>query len=311
LSAAIALRHIARRRPEELARAFVPEGCPVEVLGWIDTQVTKLERRPDKALRLRVAGKPRVLHVEFCFALRADVPDRIFEYLGFIFTVLRAEAPAHDVPPIKSVAVVLTGPRRRLPATARRCTAWPDDRFSGAHFRVDAVYQRTVAELRARSSTLWLVFTPLARDADPSSMREIVAEIRDGATNDEERGELYAALLVMAIIDPWGHNLRREIGTMLEDEEHDLFRRMPVLGDMIVEAEKLALERGEKLGREEALAQLLGRLFARRLGRRPTTTEERCLVERAEVLGPERVEDALLDLERDALVRWLAEPGAS
>jgi hypothetical protein len=112
---------------------------------------------------------------------------------------------------------------------------------------------------------------------------------------------------------------------MLEDEEHDLFRRTPILGDMIVEAEKLGLERGErlglergeklglergeKLGREEAVAQLLGRLFARRIGRRPTTTEERCLVERAEALGAEQVEDALLDLERDALVRWIAKPG--
>jgi hypothetical protein len=199
---------------------------------------------------------------------------------------------------------------------------------------VDAVYQRTVAELRARSSILWLVFAPLARDADPSSMREIVAQVRACATSEEERGELYAALLVMAIIDPWGHNLRQEIGKMLEDEEHDLFRRTPILGDMIVEAEKLGLERGERLGlergerlglergerlglergerlgREEAVAQILGRLFARRIGRRPTTTEERCLVERAEALGAEQVEDALLDLERDALVRWLAKPNA-
>jgi hypothetical protein len=74
----ITLRHIARRRPEDLARAFVPEGR-VEVVGWVDSQVTMLERRLDKALRLRVDGEPRVLHVEFCFALRGDVPDHVFE----------------------------------------------------------------------------------------------------------------------------------------------------------------------------------------------------------------------------------------
>jgi hypothetical protein len=75
----ITLRHIARRHPEDLVSAFVPEGRPVEVRGWIDSQVTSVERRLDKALRLQIDGEPRVLHVEFCFSLRADVPDQIFE----------------------------------------------------------------------------------------------------------------------------------------------------------------------------------------------------------------------------------------
>ena len=46
----------------------LPAGRVVEVLGWVDSQVTTLDRRLDKALRLRVDGEPRVLHVEFCFA---------------------------------------------------------------------------------------------------------------------------------------------------------------------------------------------------------------------------------------------------
>ena len=54
---------------------------------------------------------PRVLHVEFCFALRDDVPDRIFEYLGSLFAALRLEGPGELVPPIESVAVVLSGGR--------------------------------------------------------------------------------------------------------------------------------------------------------------------------------------------------------
>ena len=74
----IALRHITRRHPEALTRAFVPGGRPVEVLGWVDSQVTKLDRRLDKALRLRVGGEPRVLQLECCFSLRSDVPDRVF-----------------------------------------------------------------------------------------------------------------------------------------------------------------------------------------------------------------------------------------
>ncbi|WP_434041650.1 MULTISPECIES: hypothetical protein [Sorangium] len=304
----ITLRHLARRRPEDLVRAFVPEGRPVEVLGWVDSQVTNIERRLDKALRLRVDGEPRVLHVEFCFALRDDVPDRVFEYLGFLFAALRLEAPGEPVPPIETVAVVLSGRKRRLPATGKRRIAWPGRPFSGAHFRVDAVYQRTIKELRARGSVLWLVFAPLARDATAAALREVVAEIHTAAATAEERAELYTALLVMAAIDPWGHTLRKELIVMVEDKEEGLLRRTPIIGEMIIEAEQRGELRGEERGEQKAIAALLGRLFARRLGRRPTADEERSIVERARALGPGEVEDALLDLDGEALVRWLAEP---
>lgn len=148
------------------------------------------------------------------------------------------------------------------------------------------------------------MYTALARDASAAAMREVVADIRARAASDEEREELFAALIVLATLDPWGHNLRQEIVMTLEEEAHERLKQTPILGDMIVEAERLGMQQG----REEAIAQLLGRLFARRVGRRPTTEEERSLVERARALGAEQVEDALLDLERDALVRWLAEP---
>ncbi|WP_437954930.1 hypothetical protein WME76_25630 [Sorangium sp. So ce119] len=308
----ITLRHLARRRPADLVRAFVPEGHPIEVLGWVDSQVTNIERRLDKALRLRIDGEPRVLHVEFCFALRDDVPDRVFEYLGFLFAALRLEAAGAPVPPIETVAVVLSGRKRRLPATGKRRIAWPGRPFSGAHFRVDAVYQRTIKELRARGSVLWLVFAPLARDATAAALREVVAEIHASAASAEERAELYTALLVMATIDPWGHTLWKELVMMVEDKEEGLLRRTPIIGEMIIEAEQRGElrgeQRGEERGKQQAIAELLGRLFARRLGRRPTAEEELSIIERARALGPGEVEDALLDLDGEALVRWLAEP---
>ncbi|WP_437663307.1 hypothetical protein [Sorangium sp. So ce1182] len=314
-NADITLRHIARRRPGDLARVFAPEDRSFEVLGWIDTQVTKLERRLDKALRLRVGGELRVLHVEFCFAWRDDVPDRIFEYLGFLFTALRTEAPGDPVPPIESVAIVLSGPRQRLPATGKRRTAWPERRFSGTHFHIDAVYQRTIAELQARGSVFWLAFAPLARDANAAAMRGIVAEIHARAAG-EDRVELYIALLVMAAIDPWGHDLRRELVMLVEDmedveTEKKLLRSIPAIAEMIVEAERQAAQHATQQAAQQtakAIAELLGRLFARRVGRVPTVEEERSIVERAEAIGPVQVEDALLDLEGDALLRWLAEP---
>ncbi|MGK3962862.1 hypothetical protein WMF38_01555 [Sorangium sp. So ce118] len=161
----------------------------------------------------------RVLHVEFCFALRDDVPDRVFEYVGFLFAALRLEAPGEAVPPIESVAVVL-----------------------------------------------------------------------------------------MAAIDPWGHNLLKELIIMVEDKEEGLLRRTPIIGELIIEAEQSGEQRGEQRGEQKAIVALLGRLFARRLGRCPTSEEERLIVERARAIGPGEVEDALLDLEGEALIRWLAEP---
>ena len=267
-----------------------------------------MERRADRALRLLVDGEPRVLHVELCFTLRADVPDMIFQYVGFVFAALRREARGGAVPPIESVVVVLSGRRRPLPKLGVRRTGWPGRAFSGTHFRIDAVYQRTVAELRARGSLLWLVFAPLARDATPEAMRQVVKDLHAGALDQKERDDLFSALLVMASIDPWGHPLGREIRmiiAMLDEEEEDeaeneAMRRVPILGEMIIEAEKKAFE--------AAVTKLLGRLFARRVGRQPTRGEKRTLVRRAEALGPTQVEDALLDLDRDALLRWLADP---
>ncbi|WP_437873519.1 hypothetical protein [Sorangium sp. So ce363] len=206
------------------------------------------------------------------------------------------------MPPIESVAVVLSGRRQRLPATGTRRTAWRERRFSGARFRIDAVYQRTVAELRARGSVFWLVFAPLARDATAAAMREVVAEIHARAATGEERVELYTALLVMAAIDPWRHNLRKEIVMLMDDREteKDLLWSVPWMRE--------ALDERVREAEQQAIAQLLGRLFARRVGRRPTAEEERSIVERAQAIGLGDFDDALLDLDGDALVRWLAEP---
>jgi hypothetical protein len=159
---------------------------------------------------------------------------------------------------------------------------------------------------------LWLVFAPLARDATQDALREVVAEIHVQAADEQERAELCAAFLVMATIDPWEHNLREEAVRMVEDKEEGLRRRVPLIGDWILEAEEKGLKAGREEGREEgreaAIGELLGRLFARRVGRRHTAAEERAIVERSQAIGTVEVEDALLDLDGDALVRWLAEP---
>ena len=313
----ITLRHVARRRPAELARPFLPPGRSIEGVGWIDTQLTHLERRVDKGLRLHIDGELRALQIELFLDLRPEVPRRMFNYLGLLSLALDAEAQGQAAPPIESVAVVLSGRKRRWPKWGSHCTAWPKSRFSGAHFRIDAVYQRTVAELRARGSVLWLVFTPLARDATAKAMRTVVKEIQAGAEDEEDRIDLYAALLTMAKIDPWKHNLEEEIRAMLMMTPTDNERLRRILCELVQEdidrAREEGIEKGIEKGiakgreetREEMIRALLGRLFTRRVGRRPSTAEERALVERARDLGAEQVEDALLDHEGEALVRWL------
>ncbi|WP_437677768.1 hypothetical protein [Sorangium sp. So ce131] len=124
---------------------------------------------------------------------------------------------------------------------ARRC---PGD-------LIDAVYQRTVAELRARGSVFWLVFAPLARDATLAAMREVLAEIHARAANYEERVDLITAFLEIASVDPWEHNLRKELTRMLTREmEMEMIRSLPGIEKIAVEAfrEELASKSGQAGG---------------------------------------------------------------
>jgi hypothetical protein len=103
------------------------------------------------------------------------------------------------------------------------------DDFSGARFRVDPVYQRTVAELRARGGLVWLVFTPLARDATADVMRSVLAEVRAAVARPEERADIYAAMGALADLKPWGYSLRQEIREMLKLTDDAVFRESVIL----------------------------------------------------------------------------------
>jgi hypothetical protein len=202
-NADITLRHLSRRHAEALARLYVAGG-PFEVVGWADTQVTAVERRLDKTLLIRSAGELRSLEVEFEYAYAKDLPDRVHEYQGLSRMAFRAENPGVVPPLMETVVVLLTGRRRPWPDEGTLRTGWRSRRFSRTHFRIDAIYQRTVAELYARGSPFWLAFTPLSPDATVEAMRGVVATLRAQVPADEERSDLFAALLVLADVDPWG-----------------------------------------------------------------------------------------------------------
>jgi hypothetical protein len=320
----IALRHVTRQHPEDLARGLLPPGLSFEVAGWIDTQVTALERRLDKALELRVAGERRLLHVEIELDLGGEDAHRVFEYNALLVMALHAETPralrkprprpsADDegstptkstAPvPVLSVVIVLRGRREPWPAEAAYGTSWPDVPFSGAHFRVEAVYQRTMAELRARGSLLWLVFTPLAVDADAAAMREVLAEIRERILAAEGRADLYAALLVMAEIDPWGHNLKEEIMTMMQADDLEILKLSPTL--------RGAFEEGAAKGAEEEREKVLSDAFAEQAGRAPTPDEQAALAKRARELGSTQALRTVFKLHGGALADWLLGNGGA
>jgi hypothetical protein len=301
-SADITLRHFFRRHAEAVARTYVP-GRDVEVVRWADTQVTAVEQRLDKTLLLRRARRLHALALEIAYRYERDLPDRVHEYQGLSRMAFRDEHPRGLPPLMESVVILLTGRRSRWPRERALRTSWHGRKFSGTHFRIDAVYQRTVAQLAARGSPFWLAFTPLARDATPAAMRKVVAALHAQVPGDKERTDLFAALLVLADVDPWGHNLREEIQAMLDQEPTDMIQVSKTLRDVY----NLGARKGVARGIEKGIARLLRDLFATRLHRALTAPERTALATRA-AQDPEHAQQQALALEGEALAAWLLAP---
>lgn len=81
-------------------------------------------------------------------------------------------------------------------------------------FRIEPVYQRTVAELEARGSLLWMIFAPLAVDATGEKMGEVLARLR-AQTSRREFEELAVAMTAIADTDKRGRCLREHIVAFL------------------------------------------------------------------------------------------------
>lgn len=93
-SADISLRHIARRWAADLARGLIERDEPIEVIGWLDTQVTATERRLDKAMLLRIANEQRALHVELEVDPGPELPRRVFaEAMASVLAEIRGLVP--------------------------------------------------------------------------------------------------------------------------------------------------------------------------------------------------------------------------
>jgi hypothetical protein len=215
------LRHVSRQFPEELARALLPKGEPLEVesASWLDTQVTSRQRRLDRALDVRVSGQRRLYHFEWELRPTAEQPFRIYEYHVLLALVMAAEARTNKrLPaPIESVLVLLSGGEEPVPDRGVYRTSPPEGMFSGVQYRVVAVYQKTVAELEALGSPFWLIFAPLATDADADKLAQVIELLR-GSTAPAEFEELGVAMAVLADADRRGRGLREVVQSLLPRE---------------------------------------------------------------------------------------------
>ncbi|WP_437681096.1 hypothetical protein [Sorangium sp. So ce131] len=102
------------------------------------------------------------------------MPFRVFEYNCLTALAMADEARANkgEPVPIDSVVVILSGREEPWPTHGSYRTSAPGEPFSGVHFRLEAVCQRTVAELEARGSVFWLIMLDLPPDVHEHACRQ-------------------------------------------------------------------------------------------------------------------------------------------
>ncbi|MFT3774925.1 MAG: hypothetical protein QM820_56985 [Minicystis sp.] len=291
----LTLRHVTRRFPVEMAQALLPPGAVITSARWVDTQLAGRQCRLDRAIEVTAGSVVRLEHTEWQVEMTADMPYRLYEYNALTAFALAGEAVSGEPPPrLQSTLVLLSGRDKPWPEHGTYRTSPDDQPFSGLTYRIEAVYQRTVAELEARGP-LWAIFAPLAVDADPARMKDVLDRLR--ATQPLPRfGELAVALSVIAAKDKRQRGLHEVILSMLSKEEA---MQSPVYA--------MGQEDGKQSGREETVVQL----YELRLGRALSDAEHTTLVQRLERLGTARLLGVPCELSSDALAAWLADPAAA
>jgi hypothetical protein len=294
----LTLRHVTRQFPEHLARALLPPGTVVTSARWSDTQVTSRQRRIDRGLEVVVDGKRRLEHTEWQLEMSANLPFRVYEYNALMSLALDDETPAgQDRPCIQSTVVLMSGRDKPWPEHGTYRTSPDGEPFSGVTFRIDAVYQRTVAEIEARGP-LWAVFAPLAVDADPARMEAMIDKLR--AEHDHRKfAELAIAAAVVATKDQRQRGLSRGILAGLSEED--------IMQSSVYE---LGKQRGEQAGELKGEIKTVTRVYERRLQRPLVESERTVLAQRLDKLGIDRLLDVPQELSIDALTAWLGDPAA-
>jgi hypothetical protein len=165
--------------------------------------------------------------------------------------------------------------------------------------RVPLRFVSTVAELEARGSPLWMIFAPLAVDADPERMKTVLDKLR-AETSPRDFGELAVALTVVAAKDKRQRGLREGILALLTQED--------VMESSVY---KMGKQDGKQEGEQRGEQKTLVRQYEKRLGRPLTDQERATLAQRLAKLGGDRLDDVLFGLSPEAIAAWLGRADAA
>ena len=302
------LRYVSRTHGDTLSRVLFGTTEPILELRWIETQLASRQRRVDRAMSVRIGDKHHWQHIEWTEKLTADVCFRVYEYNHLLVMAAHADAKAASVPgqppvqpaSVDSVVVVLTGPREGFPASGFYRTSSANRIFSGVHFGIEAIYQRTVAEIASMGGVFWLVFVPLAIDADELEIVRTI-ETMKSRTNPDEFEALLATMFSMA-------KLKKDCPHFL-----DVIRSASGRPNMLFRNELTDIwtRQGRRIGRTEGRQEgrhaLLRDLFERRLQRALTETETASFnAWWSKRGGPEEMSNAVIDLAASDLAALLA-----
>ena len=301
------LRHASRPHPRALPKPLFGIDEPIEETSWVETQVTGRQRRVDRALCVKSGKKRRWLHVEWTVRLDELIDIRVYEYNHLLNMAAHADAKAvrkeGKRPPkpirVNSVVVVLTGPKSGVPKRGSYRTSSKGEPFSGVRYRIEAIYQRAVAEIEAMAadSVFWLVFVPLAVDVDERAIVRALESLQT-STNQRDFEDLAATMFVLATL--------KEDGQRMMDVISSRVSRSVMLDNWLYkEGRKEGLEKGLERGLEKGRAELLVLQFEQRLSRALTTEEQKCLVARLHKEGPQELAKAVLNLSGAKLAAWL------
>ena len=175
-----------------------------------------------------------------------------------------------------------------------------DTQFGGAWFTIEAVYQRTVAELEAKGSVFWLAFVPLAHDVNEEKLRKVIEGLQTKVRGDDF-DELIAAMLSMAKLKKDSQRWMDVIRSAAAKEEP----MHPFVRDALDRGVEQGLQQGLQRGRAESV-EVLVRILAWRLGRPITIGERRKISKRMNENGPQALGDVIVNLYPEQLAAWLA-----
>lgn len=300
------LRQASRAHARTLAQILFGITEPMPEPTWIETQVTARQRRVDRALAARYGNDLRWQHIEWTERLNREVYLRIYEYNHLLVMAAHADSESGEKgekrPPatVDSVVVVLTGPKQGLPSIGYYRTSSPNEEFSGVHFRIEPIYLRTVAELEAMASAFWLVFTPLAIDADePAIVRAI--DLMYAWTNQRDFADLAATMYTIA-------QLKKDRPSYLDVIRSHQRRLMMLTNNWLIQGRREGRKEGRIEGRKEG--RIEGRIEGQKLRRdmlldmverrlqRPLTAEEVPMFDLLVMRrgGAKKIANAIVDL---------------